>query len=403
MHHINHTSRRSLTPLYCLHQAAYFFSMAGISAFAVTYLMTRGFGAAQIGVMLAMTNILSCILQPVIGSHVDRTSVSLLQKIIPAFLIAAFLALFCVELLRLPLAVTGLLYIAGYLSFSITLPLFNPLCAHYAKNGWHINYGAGNGTGSLSFSFASLGFGYIIAGLGTRAMMLVVMFFIWVQLLIVLRYPKVADAAPASGAHSVQSLSVSAFACRYRFFMATMIGVMCLAACHAMAENYLIQIFERIGGGSENVGVALFLACITAAPFMIFFERIQKKTGVIILLRLCGVFYIVKAALLVAAPSIVSVYLIELLQTCTYAFLYPSLYYLVVQRISSEDMAKGQTLASSIFTLGMALGNSLGGVAIERLGLSVMLIIAACIAIAGTLLINAVISRPDIAPGTQTP
>jgi len=45
-----HTSRRSLTPLYCLHQALYFFAMAGIGAFAVTYLIARGFGAAQIGV-----------------------------------------------------------------------------------------------------------------------------------------------------------------------------------------------------------------------------------------------------------------------------------------------------------------------------------------------------------------
>ena len=67
---MKHT-QRSLTPLYCLHQAAYFFAMAGISAFAVTYLMNRGFGSAQIGIMLATTNILSCILQPLIGSYVD--------------------------------------------------------------------------------------------------------------------------------------------------------------------------------------------------------------------------------------------------------------------------------------------------------------------------------------------
>lgn len=396
MQHSKHSS--SLTPLYCLHQAAYFFSMAGISAFAVTYLMTKGFGSAQIGVMLAATNILSCIFQPIIGSYIDRTSVALLRKIIPGFLLSALASLASIELLAPSQPVTGMLYVLGYLAFSITLPLLNPLCAHYTQNGYRLDYGAGNGTGSLSFSFASLIFGYIIARLGTSVMMLVVILFLALQLLIVLRYPRV---QPIPGAGSTQkrreeSLSIRAFARRYRLFMLTMVGVMCLAACHAMAENYLIHVFSRIGGGSENVGVALFLACITAAPFMIFFERIQTRISVTLLLRLCGIFYIAKALLLIWSPTILAVYLIELLQTVTYAFLYPSLYYLVVMRVSSSDMAKGQTLTSALFTLGMALGNSLGGIALEALGLSAMLALAACIAMAGTLLVNLTISKKDV-------
>ena len=129
MQHSKQPSRPSLTPLYCLHQAAYFFSMAGVSAFAVTYLMNRGFGSAQIGVMLAMTNILSCFLQPAIGSIVDKTSISLLQRLIPGFLLVALAALSSIELFALPKLVTGVLYVLGYMAFSITLPLFNPLCA----------------------------------------------------------------------------------------------------------------------------------------------------------------------------------------------------------------------------------------------------------------------------------
>lgn len=399
MHQPQHTSSRSLTPLYCLHQAAFFFAMSGVGAFAVTYLIGRGFGAAQTGVMLAATNILSCALQPVIGGYVDRTSITKLQKIIPAFLIAAFVSFASMELFAFPPLVTGLLYVVGYLAFSITIPLFNPLCAHYARIGYPIDYGAGTGVGSLSFSFASLAFGYIIARLGAGAMIMVVLLCLALQLVIVVRYPKLQAAAPsgaAGGPSAKESLSLPAFCRRYRLFMVTMLGVMCLAACHAMAENYLIQLFERIGGGSEHVGIALFIACITDAPFILFFERIQKRISITALMRLSGFFYILKAVLLIFAPTITSIYLIELLQTFTYAFLYPSLYYLVIRRIRPADMAKGQTLASATFTLGMALGNSLGGVAIEHLGLNAMLTIAAAIACAGTLLVNAAVSRPDI-------
>ena len=58
-------------------------------------------------------------------------------------------------------------------------------------------------------------------------------------------------------------------------------------------------------------------------------------------------------------------------------------------------MAKGQTLASSMFTLGMALGNSLGGIAIEHFGLEMMFVLAACIAGIGTLLVNLCVAKKD--------
>lgn len=385
-----------LTPLYCLQQVGYFFAIAGIGAFAVTYLMDKGFAASQIGLMLASTNILSCLLQPMIGSFVDRRSMALLPRIILSFLCSALLCFIAVELFPLPLAVVGALFIFGSLCFSITVPLSNSLCAYYSQNGCHIDYGMGSGVGSLCFSFASLIIGYIIAGLGTRFMMAFCLLFILFELIVVTRYPRIEDGA-SHGQHTQasSSLSLPAFCLRYRRFLLTLLGVMCLAACHAMAENYLINVFNRIGGGSEHVGIALFLACTTAAPFLLFFEKIQKKTGVVILLRIAGLFYVLKASLLLFAPSIVSVYLIELLQTCTYGFLYPPLYYLVKERIAPADTAKGQTIASALYTLGTAMGNSLGGTAIDAFSLGAMLFLAAVIAATGTLLINFTIAKAD--------
>lgn len=395
IHVKNHHAVRSLTPLYCVHQAAYFFAIAGVGAFAVAYLTDRGFDAAQTGVMLASTNILSCVLQPLIGSYVDRRSRSLLRGIILFCLSAALCAFACAELLPLPRFFTGLLFICGSLTFSLSVPLSNSLCAYYSQNQYHIDYGAGSGVGSLSFSFASLAFGYIIAGCGSRAMILTALAFIALQLVLTLRYPNVTDMTAARAQTGAKSLSIPAFCRRYRRFMLTMFGVMCLAACHVMAENFLIQLFERVGGGSEHVGLSLFLACTTAAPFLLLFERIQNRTGVVVLMRLAGFFYVAKALLLVWAPSIASICVIELVQTFTYGFLYPSLYYLVIRRIDPADMAKGQMLASSMYTLGTAMGNSLGGSAIEYLGLNAMLLIAAGIAACGTLLINTMIGRAD--------
>ena len=397
MNHDQPCAKRNLTPLYCLHQAAYFFAMSGVSAFAVTYLMSRGFDTALIGVMLAMSNVLSCVLQPAVGSYVDRTSYARLQVIVPGCLIASFVMLGAIELFTLPKLLVGMFYILGSLAFSITLPLCNSLCAYYSRKGSHVNYGAGSGVGSLSFSFGSLAFGYIIASLGMSAMIIIALIFLVIQFALVMRYPRIdPNERSVSAENTADSLSLFAFARRYKFFMLTMLGVVLISACHAMAENFLIQVFTRIGGGSEHVGICLFLACITAAPAQIYFERIQRRVSIVTLLRISGFFYIAKAVLLIFAASINAVYLIGLLQTVTYGFLYPPLYYLVLQRIAAKDMAKGQTLASATFVLGLALGNSLGGVMLEQLGLDAMLAFAAAIACAGTLLVNTAVGRKDI-------
>ena len=398
MNTANTNKKQNLPGTYCLFQTAYFFAIAGVGAFAVTYLMDKGLAAAQTGVILALNNVLSCALQPVIGSFVDRHSPSFIPKFILAFLATAIGCYCIVELVPLSLFATGALFALGSLTFSITVPLGNAMCACYALDGYAIDYGMGSGIGSLSFSFASLAFGYVIALMGTRSMMAIALAFMVLQAVSVLRFPRFGrgDRGPArKGASAGSSLSLLAFVRRYRLYMLTLLGVMGLAACHAMAENYMIHLFVRVGGGSEHVGVALFLACTTAAPFLMLFERVQKKTGVPILLRLAGCFFVLKAILMIFAPSILSIYLIELLQTCTYGFMYPSLYYMARQRIAPADMAKGQAMNSTLYTLGIALGNSLGGAMIDLAGLNAMLALAAALAAAGTLLINATVDRAD--------
>ena len=67
----------------------------------------------------------------------------------------------------------------------------------------------------------------------------------------------------------------------------------------------------------------------------------------------------------------------------------------MLDRIAPQDMAKGQALACALFSLGMALGNSLGGVLIELAGLNIMLTVAAGFACVGSALINATVSRQD--------
>lgn len=163
--------------------------------------------------------------------------------------------------------------------------------------------------------------------------------------------------------------------------------------CHAMAENYLINLFEPMGGGSENVGTALFIACVSAVPFLMLFDRVQAKVGVENLMRLAGLFYALKVFFLYRAATVTHVYLTVLLQFCSYGFLFPSLYYFAKKSVSSQDMAKGQTMAMSLYTLGLALGSFVGGYLIQAAGVRNMLLGAMLFAGEGMLIVNSAVGR----------
>ena len=69
---MNQSRPHNLTLRYCLCQSTFFLSCAGIFGFAVTYLLEKGFQTAEIGMMIAASNFLSCIVQPFLGDFADR-------------------------------------------------------------------------------------------------------------------------------------------------------------------------------------------------------------------------------------------------------------------------------------------------------------------------------------------
>lgn len=74
-------SSKKLTIRYVVYQLMYFAYAAGTSAFAATYLLAKGLNATQVGTLLATSNLLACLAQPVIGDVVDRIRGFVLPKI----------------------------------------------------------------------------------------------------------------------------------------------------------------------------------------------------------------------------------------------------------------------------------------------------------------------------------
>ena len=392
-------SSKKLTIRYLLYQVAYYATCVGTSAFATTYLLEKGFSTSSIGIVIAATNILSCILQPMLGDVVDRLKKFVLPQMMIGFLASALVCFAVIQFCKPSLGIFGILYGMGLLLISITVSLNNSLCAYYLQNGYPINYGMGIGVGSFTFSVFSFAMGYWLVWFGMEFMLWFAFASLTAQMIIVAGYPKLSNGSFTQNVQEEKEgsdrVSILAFFGKYKLFSITLLGVMLLATSHCMMENYLINIFEAMGGGSENVGIALSVASLAATPVLIYFEKIQKKTGILMLIKLAGVFFSCKALLLLLATESWNVYLIQLLQTVTFGFSFPALFYFVKLKISEADMAKGQAVAAVVFTLGTAIGSFIGGRVIDQFGIKAMIMTALALAVFGTLVIYMTVQKDE--------
>ena len=382
-----------LTIRYSLHQLAYWAAAAGVMSFATAYLLSRGFPATQVGTIMALGAILSCLTQPVLAQRADR-SPRLLFPLIVGLTVLSGGCFACVLLPRLPRPLFALLYLLGVWAFDAMMPLLNAVCVRFIALGCAINYGVCRAAGALSFAVAALGIGYLMEHTGENSMIFLSLALLAVCAVITLGYPR-GDTAAAQTAETAASCSVPEFFRRYRWYCASLLGILLLGMFHAMTENYLIAIFERLGGGSSNVGVALFIPTVVEAVVMVYFSRIRQKISDNWLLRWAGITFLVKSFVFLFAPNIGVIYAAQVLQATSYGFLSPTQMYYADSKVHRSDMVKGQAFITAAYSLGCAMGNFMGGLLVQHCGVVTMLAAGVGMAAAGTLVLFMTVDKKD--------
>lgn len=333
-----------------------FIASSALFGFAVTYLLEQGFSPTMAGILMAACNFLNCVIQPLLGDLVDRLNRFVYPQIMMGFYGCSIACMLVVQIVPIPMALTGILYMLSCLFLTINTSVNNSLCVYYTSHGKRLNYSLGIGIGSLAYSFGSLFFGYLIALCGAGFMLWVCIVVLLGCIVLLKGYPEAKDgqcSMETAAEPEADSVSLLTFMVKYRRYMVMVIGVMLIAMCHTMAESYLIKIFETVGGNSEQVGIALFVACIIAAPIQIFFEKVQERFDISILMKLGAFFFILKPLFLVLVTQSGQVYLIQTMQVITYGLLYPSLFYYARRSIPLQDKSKAQAVVTAFYALGL--------------------------------------------------
>ena len=392
----------SLTKKYALAQAFFWVCFMIILEFSGIFLLGSGLSNTMIGLLLALSGLLSAILQPAIASYADNSKSPSVKTFLFLFIIGMVLISVILLFLHRHILLIAFLYGAWIVILQVLTPFHNALATETINQGKTINIGFTRAIASLVCGIVSYFFGTLTDRFGIRMFPLAILFFIVLYLVTILSFPfqKIrsndSDPRNLSSNNALKKASkkdvglpsgIFTFFRKYNIFSIALIGCTCLYISHILLVNFTYQIILTKGGGTYESGIAIMIGAFAEIPALMAFSALLRKKKAGFWIVISGIFYTVRAISSLLVQSVTAFYLVELLQMTSWAILSLAVVYYVNDCMQAKDTIKGQAYMAATYTIAIVLGSSLGGLLIDRFGVRHMLLFASATAAIGLFLV----------------
>ena len=371
---------------YTLINVLYFVAFCTIHAYAAVFLLDKGFTNTQVGIALAISNILSVIGQPLVAGIIDRGKFltnRLTVMFSSLFLLLGSLTLIFVNTEKVPIfAIFVLMYTIQF----VYMPMMIAMNFEYAKAGCNINFGLARGLGSAGFAVTSFFLGKAVENYGTNVILYVTVAAMTVMVIHVFFFkkPKTEEAEEVSKIiKEKEGSGFFAFVKKYPFFIVFLIGTACCFFAHNMINDFMIQIIRSLGGNETQLGYATFLQAILELPVMALIGYVLKKISERHMLVFSAVSFFVKTAILIFATSMIGMYVSQSFQMFAYAVFIPVAAYFADNVMAENDKVKGQAFINSAITLGGVFSNLICGKLLDAFGVKTMILVGVAVCLVG--------------------
>lgn len=376
------------TAIYAILNITYFAAFCTIHAYAAVYLLDHGFSNTQVGVLLALANIVSALFQPIIAGVIDKQGWLSNRRMILISVILIFIGSLILMGVQENKPVIFIVYTLIYMIQFVYQPVMTALCFEYQKAGCHIFFGLARGLGSAGFAFTSAIIGSLVEKRGSYILLIVNLIMMAISAVFIFFFKKPAGRDQASDTglsegygddrqNTVKGTAhnnLREFAHVYPAFTLYLFGVVCFFFAHNMINDFMIQIIRGLGGTERELGYCGFLQAILELPVMALIGFVLKKISARNLMLLSGVAFLVKIFLLIFAHDMSMMYISQCCQLFAYAVFVPATAYYVSETMDELDQVKGQAFITSAITVGGVFSTLVSGRMLDKLGVKPMLI-----------------------------
>lgn len=385
----------------------YWMSYGAICSFASLFLLTCGYSNTDIGIIVAVCNVAAVFLQPLMADIADRSkrfSLVSVSSIATVILMVLCLGTFVLQQKSAALTVIFILLMGGNISLQ---PLFNSLCFKLQECGIPINFGVGRSIGSLAYSILVMFLGTLAEEKGIFVLSLtaeITMAFTLASLALVTWQFRKASAATgttksataevlADGDAEAEEINLIQFVKRNKIFMVLMIGVLGIYFSNGVLNTFMLQVIQPLGGTAEDMGQIFSIMAFLEIPTMMFFEQINRKFSCQTLMKVAGIGYVAKTAIIWRASSVHMVLAAQFIQPFAFALLLPAIVKLIGVSMSKGEAVKGQALFTTITTVAYIVCSLVGGVILDQWGSGILMTIATVFTAVGAVVILLVVDK----------
>lgn len=398
----------------CIH-GTYWMYYGVACSFASAFLLARGYSNAEIGLILAVGNILAVFLQPLIADLADRSKkLSLIgvTQLSAVLLMILTLLLFVMKQKSAALWVVYVLIMAWMTSLQ---PLFNSLTFKLEETGVHINFGACRSVGSLAYAVLCGFLGTLVEAKGVDVLPLsgeIVLVMLLASLAAVkMQFDRMMKEKNKAGTvtdtkdgrlpaaeHSdieeaEEEINLSLFVKRNKLFVILNLAVIGVFFSNSILNNFMLQVVEGVGGTSEDMGRIFSVMAFLEIPALFFFDNIRKRFSCQLMLKFAAICFTLKILLIYLAESVTMIYVAHLLQTFSFGLFLPAMVSFIGEVMAKGEAVKGQALYTVMTTVAATLASVLGGIMLDASGPGFMLLVSTVATGLGALVLVLIVDR----------
>ena len=395
----------------CIHGTYWmYYGVAG--SFASAFLLARGYSNAEIGIILAVGNILAVFLQPLIADLADRSKK---LSLIGVTQLSAVLLMVLTGLLFVMKQKSAALWVVYMfiMAWMTTLqPLFNSLAFKLEETGVHINFGACRSVGSLAYAVLCAFLGTLVEAKGVGVLplsgeivLLMLLASLWVtktqfDRMVGEKTGKQAVSVlgecghvPAADAEEAEEINLALFVKRNKLFVVLNLAVIGVFFSNSILNNFMLQVVEGVGGTSEDMGRILSVMAFLEIPALFFFDKIKERFSCQLILKFAAICFTLKVLLIYLAESVTMIYVAHLLQTLSFGLFLPAMVSFIGEVMAKGEAVKGQALYTVMTTASSMLASVLGGIMLDVSGPGFMLLVSTIVTGLGALVLVLIVDR----------
>ena len=368
----------------CVH-GTYWMIYGIVSSFASVFLLGRGYLNTEIGVILAVANVVAVVIQPFAADLADRS------KRVSTIGISQIMTIMMMVMTVWHTAVQ---------------PLINSLSFKLSDSGVHINFGMARSVGSLSYSVLCAVLGVLVERLGIEVLPIsaeIVMAMMAVSLLLTkVQYDKTKAlykenetglAETAVSTETASEINLLEFIRRNKIFFIANIGVIGLYFSNSVMNNYLMQIVTEVGGNSADMGRILSLMAFLEIPTLVFFDKLRKKFTCQFMLKIAAIGFTIKILMCHIAASVAMILAAQVFQLIAFGLFLPAMVHFIDEIMSEGEAVKGQSVFTMMVTITTMLSSLVGGAILDISGAKMLTLVSLLATAAGAVIIIATVDR----------